>query len=245
MLKQLLANADSNDTGSVSTEIIDESKKRDWEFDLYFKGVLDTTETESNHLLAITGEVRKLSYTKSLKDLDKKFDRNFLYSKNLAVAFTYSPVELIAKNASIIMDKFDAHNNQLHRLGYGKQIYLSKSLINDFKEKDLKEVVDSIPVFAESLLELEKVNNELDAIYKLSKDEKSAIEDLLPASKQKNVVMDLINDEILPYLNVMSKKDPEHFEEFAQLVFIYIDDTNTAIRTRMTKSEKDKEVSQE
>ncbi|WP_321515226.1 DUF6261 family protein [Marinifilum fragile] len=245
MLKQLLANADSNDTGSVSTEIIDEAKKRDWEFDPYFKGVLDTTETESNNLLAITGDVRKLTFTQSLKDMDKKFDRNFLYSKNLAVAFTYSPVELTAKNASIIMDKFDAHNNQLYRLGYGKQIYLTKSLVEDFKEENLKAIVDSIPVFAESLVELEKINNELDAIYKLSKDEKSAIDDLLPASKQKNVVMDLINDEILPYLNVMSKKDPEHFEEFAQLVFTYIDDANTAIRSRMTKSEKEKEVPQE
>lgn len=240
MVKQLLAKADSKEVGSVSTQLVEESKKKDWDFDPYFKGVLIETEVESNKLLAITGENRKLSFTEGLKLVDKRFDGTFMYSKNLVEAFSYSPDKTIAKNASIIMNSFDSHNSQLHRLGYGKQIFLTKSLLDEFKSEGMKEIVDSIPIFSESLVQLEEINNELDGIYKLSKDEKASIENMLPASQQKNIVLDLINDEILPYLSVMSKKDAENFKTFAKLVFTYVDDVNTAIRARMTRAENEK-----
>jgi hypothetical protein len=241
MIKQLLTKADSKEIGSVSTQIVEESKKKNWDFDPYFKGVLIETEVESNNLLAITGENRKLSFTEGLKLVDRRFDNTFLYAKNLVVAYSYSPDKNIAKNASIIMNRFESHDSQLYRLGYGKQIFLTKSLIDEFKSEGMKTIVESIPVFKEALVQLENINNELDGIYKLSKDEKASIENMLPASQQKNIILDLINDEILPYLTVMSKKDPVNYETYAKLVVTYIDDVNTAIRARITKSENEKD----
>ncbi len=245
MLIQLMANCDPNETGSVSTEITREAKKRNWTPDPFFLGILNKLELESNNLEYSTGTVYKFSYTDKLRKDDTTFNQTFLQTKHLITASTYSQDPIVAKNAREVMNTLEAHDANLYRLGHGKQIFLSFSLLNDYKSADMKPKVDSLLGVPEALISLEEITIKMDATYQESKTEKASLEKILPPSAQKDIVRDFINTEVLPYLYVMRKKDPENYKEFCDLVFKYIEDANTTVKSRLTRNANQVEVNQE
>ena len=241
----LLVHATVAETGSVANHITTASKKFDWTNDTYLTGMLDKNETNTILLLDTTGTVRKQKFTQDLLSTDEIFNRRYLYTKNLVEAHTYSSDEAVAKSATEVLLKIEANNPELYRMGYGDQIFMCRSLLSDLGKPEMKVHVDVLPGVPDSLLKLDEINEQLDGIYSESKKNRSSIEKLLPPSEQRNVVRDYLNDELLPYISVMAKKEPATYAEFAKEVFQHIADANQKIRTRIRLKSNEKEITEE
>lgn len=244
MLTQILANADTNEVGSVSTQIVLELLKTDWSADPFFMKNVTDAKNLIDKLQNVVGNVQKSAFTQDLIDLDAFFDRSFLQVKNFVHANTYSMDPVKAKNAMEIMDIFDAHDAQLYRLGYSEEIFLSLALIKDLNTPATKIKVDSLLGVSEALQIFETHTGNLNTLYQTSKSAKQLQENEMPASELKNVIRDFINNELIPYLLVMMKKDPATYANAYGVITKHIHDANIQVKSRFTRNTKQEPVSE-
>lgn len=244
MLTQILANADTNEVGSVSTQIVLELLKTDWSADPFFMKNVTDAKNLIDKLQNVVGNVQKSAFTQDLIDLDAFFDRSFLQVKNFVHANTYSMDPVKAKNAMDIMDIFDAHDAQLYRLGYSEEIFLSLALIKDLNTPATKIKVDSLLGVSEALQIFETYTGNLNTLYQTSKSAKQLQENEMPASELKNVIRDFINNELIPYLLVMMKKDPATYANAYGVITKHIHDANIQVKSRFTRNTKQEPVSE-
>lgn len=236
MLPQIMTGSNTNEVGSVSIQIAQELKSKNWTPDPFFLNIITNLDDLVLNIQAATGIIRKGTFTLDLLELDAIFDRSFLQLKHFVSANIYSLNEEIAKNAKAVMAKFEAYDANLYRLGYSEEIFLAISLINELKEEKIKALVDSLPGVPEALNTFETNTKNLNEVYKKSKADSLSKNSELAASELKNVIRDIINFELVPYLMVMKKKDEVNYASTADLIFKYITDSNTAVKTRLTRN---------
>lgn len=235
MKTQILKSCSVGEVGSIASNTLNELGKKTWENDSFLTAIIEKLTPETALLQKTTGTVRKSTYTIKLAETDAVFDRSYLATKQFVLANTFSVDPDHAENAQKVWNIFEAHDLQLYRLGYEKQIFRTSSLIEQLKSDEMQPVVDSLIGVSESLEIMENSHNILKDLFRMSMEEEAAKEKMIAPSVQKMVVCDLMNDELLPYLDVMSKVKPDVYGETTKVITQYIESVNTKNRARRTK----------
>jgi len=234
----ILSRTDTNEVGSLAVNTIKELQKRDRSADLYFSGVLEKLVKESTILSDAVGFIRKKDFTEQLIETDELFDRVFQCAKQFVHANTLLLDDQMAQKAEKIWLKFSAHNINLDRLAYEQQIFLTDSLLKELAKPANKAIVDKL-IGLPAQIELLKVHNsKLSDLFQQSKEAEAAKADIIAPSTQKHVVRDIMNKELLPYLEVMGKANPDLYAESFALISEFVNSINSKVRARLSRNEK-------
>lgn len=242
MTLQILSHADTNEIGSIANNTIQELQKKDWSTDLYLSTILERLKVETAVLADAIGLVRKKDFTEQLMAQDAIFDQVFIGIKQFVKANTFLLDNEKAKNAEMILNIIEAHDANLYRMGYGQQIFLCQSLLDNFEKANNKEAIASL-YGVSTFVELLKTHNDtLRDIFQESKLAEAAKADSIAASAQKNEVRYILNNELYPYLEVMDRVNTDVYSESFNVISAYVSSVNIQVRARKTRNENQEET---
>lgn len=234
MTLQILNHADTNEVADVANSAIQEFQKNDWIKDLYLNATLDRLKIEADVLSVSVGIVLKNVFTQELMVQDAIFDQVFIGFKQFVMANTYSLDKDKAKNADTIWAIFEAHDINFYRLGYEQQIFLCQSLLTELDKPNNIAAVASLDGMTDYVDLLRKHNNSLREILEESKADETTKAEGIAASIQKHVVVDILNKDLLPYMEVMSKAKADVYRASFKVISDYVSGVNLKVKTRQT-----------
>lgn len=233
----ILSRADTNEIGSLALNTLSELGKTDRSSDLYYTGIVGNLTKDANILQDVVGLIRKKDFTEQLIAADDEFDRIFNCAKLFIQASTMVLDNAVAQKAEKIWLQFDAHNINLNRLSYEQQIFLTNSLLEELAKPDNKAIIDELAGVSPQIDLLGVHNLKLSNLFQQSKEIEAAKANLIAPSTQRNVVRDIMNKELLPYLEVMSKANPDLYAESFALITELVNSINSKVRTRISRNE--------
>jgi len=236
MTIQILSRCDAQEINSIASNILFNLKKKDWSTNNFLSGIITKVETENASLSNAIGEVRSNKNTEILAEADQVFDKDVICLKSFVEANKHLRDVQKNKDAEELWKLIDAHDLNLNRLGYEKQIVLADSLLVDFDKEDIKPLIARLTGVPEAVENLRLSLANLKALYRQSKEYDASKVNLTAPSIQKNSIREIINQDLIPYLDVMSKVEPEVFNETYRVILEYIESINTKVRARNTRS---------
>lgn len=241
----ILSYCDANEISSIAGNTLFELRKKEWTADVLIPGIISSLETENRMLLNSIGDIRSNKYTAQLMEVDSRFNRSFVCLKHFVSANTWMPYEDIVQTAEGIWKIIEAHDVNLHRLGYEKQIVLTDSLLENFEKEEVKEQLLSLVGVSDCVNQIKSTIIELKTLYREAKESDASKEVRIAPSVQKNTVKEIINNELLPYLEVMTKVNPEEYKETTLVIKEYIESINTKARMRRNRNNTQAPVADE
>lgn len=233
----VLSHADTNEIGSIANNTLKQLAKTDWSADLYLKTIFDRLKSETEVLTAAIGMVRRSDFTQQLLAQDALFDQAFIGTKQFVYANTYSLDKAVAEKAQKIWAIFEAHDLNLYRLGYDQQIFVTHSLLNELDKPKNKKLVESLDGVSTYITQLKTQNKALETLFQKSKIEEAAKIASIAPSTQKNLIREILNIDLFPYIEVMSKANPKVYADSFNVVSEYVESINIKVRARKTRSE--------
>lgn len=115
-------------------------------------------------------------------------------------------------------------------------------MIKEFENPDVKPLIESLVGVAEPLSEVKTAAANLQTLYRKNQGVLATKKEVVPSFIQKKVVIDIINEKLLPYLMVMSRVKPDEYGETFVKIARYIETMNTKIRTRKSRATTEEEV---
>jgi hypothetical protein len=185
----------------------------------------------------VVGFIRKSDFTNLLIEKDDVFDRVFRCLKQFVLASTLVLDDAMARKAYKIWSLFEAHDINLNRLGYEQQLFLTDSLLKELAKADNKAITSELVGVSDQLAVLEVHHRELTDLFQQSKEAEAAKSSFIAPSVQREIVRDIMNKELLPYMEVMSKAKPELFAEPFGLISEFVMSINSKVRARITRIE--------
>lgn len=79
----------------------------------------------------------------------------------------------------------------------------------------------------------------MEQLYRVREESRAAKERITPSFEQRKVVRDLINDELITYIEVHNRMNPETYGGIAQKMEQYIATINAVIRLRLNDMSSD------
>ncbi|WP_282125775.1 DUF6261 family protein [Marinifilum flexuosum] len=242
---KILSRCDADEAQHIATNSITRLDELDLSTNPYLTEVKSKLVAETKILSGALSVERKHEYTNELANLDLNFDNRVICLRKFIEANTYSSDETIAKNAEKALDKLESYDSTFYKLGYEKEIARAFSLVEEYEKPDMKPVVESLVGVTTPIMELKTVTNQLNTLYLKNQDIQALKEDTIPSTIQKKVVIDIFNNELLPYLMVMKRVQPDTFGETYTKITHYIETINTKIRTRRNRPASEEEENSE
>ncbi len=231
---QILNHADAIEIADVANSAIEELQKNDWIKDLYLNSSLERLKIETDVLSVSLNVVLKHDFTQNLMAQDAIFDQVFIGFKQFVMANTYSLDKGKAKHADMIWAIFEAHDINFYRLDYEQQIFLCESLLTELNKPINAAAVANLDGVSNHVDLLREHNDKLREVLHESKLDTKAKAEGIAASIQKHVVLDILNKEFLPYLEVMSKAKSDVYWESFKVISDYLTSVNTKVKARQT-----------
>jgi len=234
MTLQILSLADTNEIARIASVTVKEFEKRDWIKDVYLDAILERLKIETEVLLASEPTVRTNEFAQKLMAQDAICDQIFNGIKQFVRANTYSTDKDKVNNADMIWAVFEAHDILPYRLGYDEQIFLCESLLKVLDKAHNQKAIASLDgVFGYvALLKMHK--NKLCSILGDSTIDEMDRAEGIAAAIQKNVVRNVLNNDLLPYLQVMSRANADVYRVSFKAISEYITGVNTKVKDRNT-----------
>jgi hypothetical protein len=165
---------------------------------------------------------------------DAIFYKVFIAFKQFVMANTYSLDKDKAKNADMIWAIFEAHDINFYRLDYEQQIFLCESLLTKLDKSNNKAAVASLDGVSDHVDLLRKHNDKLRDILHESVTDETVKAKGIAASIQKHVVLDILNKDLLPYLEVMSKAKTDVYRASFKVILDCVTGVNAKVKARQT-----------
>lgn len=236
MAVQILTYCDTMEVNSITSNTLFELQKKDWSTDSFLSSIIGRLIPENQLLIESLDRVKGSSFTQKLMDADSVFDRDFICTKQFLYANRHSKDPKIAENAESTWKIFSAHNINLHKLSYEKQMSSTDALLSDLDAVKVKPIIDTLTGVPESILALRSSAENLKAIFRNRVEDKASQEDIIAPSIQKNLIRDILNTDLLPYLEMMAKVQPEIYGATSKVILEYVEAVNIKARTRRTRN---------
>jgi len=242
MNERVLSYSDAKEINSIALIVLHEIGKKDWSTDAFIHVIATNLKDQNNALSLSIGTVRSSDFTRRLAIRDEIFDKDFVCFKQFVLANTYSQDKPVAEDASWIWKIIVAHDQTLYKTGYERQISSIESLFSELDKAPVLARVSNLVGVADCLIKLKGSAESLKVLYRKSKEDDAAKAQLIPPSIQKNAVRDILNNDLLPYMEIASKAKPEMYKATADVIFAYVESINIKVRARKTRSENQEET---
>lgn len=233
---QIVIKCKAKEVQNIAQSILLEIKKRDWSSDSFITILSQRIEEENELLTKTLGQIGSSDFTEEMAAKDAIFDRDFICLEQFVEANLYMRDKAIAANARKVWNVFAAHDPKLYIQSYESQISSFNALSKQLDSDEIKPLLDSLVGVPDSLDLVRSSAKELAETYtRMQKISDEQMESIAPLAQQR-VIREIINNDLLPYLNVMANVNKEVYGDIKQVVVAYIEDLNQKISSRISYS---------
>jgi 3-methyladenine DNA glycosylase AlkC len=235
---QILSYCDSKQINSILDYSITQLKKKDWSNDAHLSNLLPILEDKNDDLSLAMGEIRKSPYTEKLLTCDGIFDKRWNALKAFVYANELHQNESIAQNAKELKKLMSAHQLNLHRLPYAKEIAAAEAFFADTDTQEWSTKINTLVGVAEQITSMKNACSEMKNLYYKSITEKANHEKMESPSVLKKEIRTLLNNKLLLYLNTMTMVNTELYGEIYKSITEYVEEQNDKARISSKKKTK-------
>lgn len=185
-----------------------------------------------------TTAIKQSPVVSTLDEADGKRDAVTRDLFTLAGGYTASPFAEVKAAAQVVCAVLDKYGRSMTGKGYAEQTALTESLLEDLAASSVSEGVKALSGVAELVAQLREAQDGFAAAHdgyvkaKAGKGES--------ATSLKKPIVSLINDNIVPYLNIVAAMDG--YADFADAVAANIKKMNDTVARRLASGKKEGEA---
>ncbi|RUT77671.1 DUF6261 family protein [Ancylomarina longa] len=235
MNTQIYYYCNNEEINSALENLLPEFKKANFGEDLVLSGILDKIKYRNTGLRNTMGIVRKGKFTNEMHLADSKLDKTFICFKQIVNANTYFLDEDIASSARKLWEVIEAYDLNMYMYSYERQLSKTLALIERTKEDEISNWIGKIEGGERALNQMEICCADYQLVYNKTIQEDANTVTAEAPTAQKKEIRDLINRELLPYLNVMSQAMPQKYAAITELSRKYIKEINRDAHARKTR----------
>ncbi len=234
MGEQIVIKCKAKEVQNIAQNILLEIKKRDLASDTFITILSQRIEEENELLTKTLGQIGSSDFTVEMAAKDAVFDRDFICLEQFVEANLYMRDKEIAANARKVWNVFAANDLKLYIQSYESQISSFNSLIKELDSDEIKPLLKSLVGVSDCLDLVKSSAKEVAETYsRMQRISDEQMELIAPLAQQK-IIREIINNDLLPYLNVMANVNKEVYGDIKQVVDAYVGDLNQKINSRTT-----------
>ena len=238
METQVHSRSTVDDISAISSTTSTVISAFDFSTDIYFSAIHQTLNTNQNLITQALNE-RKAQSILSPADVKRDNTMRIIFyevkSKTLWID------ETIRDAAQKVHDTIEVYGIEITKLAYLKQSAQSKALFADLKKTEIETSVNLLPGLAGLIKQAETAQSDFDALYDEYLENKTEALDQMSATKLSEILKDLINDEILSYLKVMSRTQAGDYKTCYDKIVTAIEENNSKVKARLKKANTNNE----
>jgi len=211
----------------------------------HFEAMRNKLLENKNVLDAAYGLIRKHELSEALEEDDDGRDNQVRGIFYCLRGFTFSEDLIISKNATILLDLLNAQGTNIVKQGYAEETAILNSFLLKIYAAEYLSIMQSLPGMKSFFDSLKARNERFQNTYQENLRNLAAADPGIPASKQRKLTRDVLNNVFIPYVNVMSTALPGEFGELAKVIAEAVERINTNVRTRLSRKKAEQETVQE
>lgn len=159
----------------------------------------------------------------------------------LLLSFSHHPKEKIKTAATSLLEIFEQYGIKMQVASYTTESSLVNSLLTDYTSPEALANIALVPQGAEYVAALQKAQSDFGNI-RLSFEEARGKEGTVEnATAIKKEVLNIINKQLVPYLNVMVQLEETSYGDYARTIAEIIATNNEQVKKRRNKGKKSEE----
>lgn len=182
--------------------------------------------------------IRRIKEKSEQKTNDETRDEKVSGFYFLLVSFSHHPDVQISNAALALLNIFNNYGLEIKEESFTRESSLINSLLSDLSKPKALADIALVPQCAEYIAALKQAQDAFE-VGRLAFESAQAKEGTLEnASAIKKEVVGLINDQLVPYLNVMTQLDEATYGAFARVVAELIEANNEVVKKRRKKEDE-------
>uniref|UniRef100_UPI0032178C4C DUF6261 family protein n=1 Tax=uncultured Draconibacterium sp. TaxID=1573823 RepID=UPI0032178C4C len=193
-------------------------------------------------LLALFSEaIRRLKAKSDQKANDEIRDEKITALYFLLMSFSHHPDAQIRDAALSLLEIFENYGQEIKEESFTRESSLVNSMLADYAKPKALANIALVPQCTEYIAALQQAqdnfeDNRLD--FETAQAEEGTLEN---ATAMKKEVVEMVNNQLVPYLNVMAQLDEPTFGEYARVVAEIIAANNEVVKKRRKKDNESDE----
>jgi len=228
---RVLASAELANT--TTTLSLNRVKEFDWADNKVMTDTLSELETENNFLSLSLIKNRASVYTSLIKETDGVCDNLLTGIRLIVKGYCFLPDDE-GESANKIFSIIKPHAN-ITRLSYDEESALITSIYNKVTDAEHLPHLEKFPILKRMFEMVNTENVNIKSLLKESAEYRTQQAAMLPAGKQKRIVIDILNSRLLPYLQIIMLSDEDKYKLLYNDIQNIILKANTKIKMSATK----------
>ncbi len=221
---------------SVTTELILKAiKTRISGLSVFVDNLVNDVEKKNNQLTDMINDKLKPSNKQEADAARDTKTRGLFYITN---ALTYSAIVEESECAMVVMEILDNYGLEIIRKSYSKQTADTNAILSDLDKPEVAAVIDKVPSVRSIVEELRSANEYLKQSYIDDVDNKLN-NDTPSASKVNEIVLDMVNNDLIPTINTMSKISPDEYLDTYKAIYEIVEEHNRSIRNYYNRNKQE------
>ncbi|MCT4638065.1 MAG: DUF6261 family protein [Bacteroidales bacterium] len=153
-------------------------------------------------------------------------------------ALTYSAIAEESECAMVVMEILDNYGLDIIKKSYSKQTADTNAILSDLDKPEVAAVIDKVPSVRSMVEELRSANEYLKQSFIDNVDNKLD-NDAPSASKISEIILDMVNNDLIPTINTMSKISPDEYLDTYKAVSKIAEEHNQSIKNYYNRNRKE------
>ena len=241
-METLRVTASAELANTTITLSVNRVKEFVWTENMIMSDILSQLETENNSLSLSLIKNRTSEYTSLIKTTDGVCDHLLTGIRFTIKGYCYLPGDE-GESANKIFSVIKPHVN-ITKLSYDEESALITSIYNKVTDAEHLPHLEKFPVLKRMFEMVNAENVNIKSLLKESAEYRTQQATMLPASKQKRIVIDILNNRLLTYLQIIMLSDEDKYKSLYNDIQNIISKANTKVKMSATKPTEE-EVAQE
>lgn len=234
MIQLLMSGSRNTEVDGTTTQIIKGYNATTLNTDANLEKIMNPLKAKSE---LFSAAIRRLKEKSVQKTNDEIRDEKVTGLYYLLLSFSHNPNEVIKNAAIYLLEIFEQYGLKMKEESYTSESSLIKSLLKDYAKSKAQAEIALVPQCAEYIAALQTAQDNFEAnrlSYETAQAEEGTQEN---ATEMKKEVVELINGQLVPYLNVMAQLDDGTYGPFTRTVAKIIAANNEVVKKRRKKEE--------
>lgn len=235
MISNINSRSTIADVNSTTSSILNELTNYDFTTDLYLTGLIEVISTTN---LDLTQAIKEKAVISVLGPKDEKRDFALRGVFSLVRAYLYSPDEEIRAAAGVINNVLDKYGLETTELGYSSESSSINAMLSDFEKPEIAAAIAKITTLQPLITALKNSQVDFEDAVVEQTEAQVQFEKKLSATKLREEVRTMINNELKVYFNAMKQARPELYMAAADVIEAIIENNNSTVRNRCKSTDE-------
>jgi hypothetical protein len=234
MIPLLISNSRNTEVDGTCTQIIQSYDATTLNTDVNLEKIMTPLKAQS---VLFASAIMRMKEKSDQKTNDEIRDEKITALYFLLMSFSHHPDQQIRNAAHGLLVIFDHYGLAIKDESFTRESSLVHSMLDDYAKPKALANIALVPQCAEYIAALQVAEDNFEAIrlsYEAALAEEGTLEN---ASQMKKEMVEAVNSQLVPYLNVMAQLDEATYGAFARVVAELIGSNNEVVKKRRTKEE--------